>query len=114
SALQLRIEAISTALANGDSDALQANHASVIEVIKALDEGQLRVASQHDDQWQTHAWIKEAILMFFRISEMAMTEVGPFIYYDKIPLKRNYERLKVRVVPPATARFGSFMEPGVV
>src|SRR5205823_13237727 len=37
-----------------------------------------------------------------------------FIYHDKIPLKTNYKQLKVRVVPPATARFGSFMEAGVV
>jgi 2,3,4,5-tetrahydropyridine-2-carboxylate N-succinyltransferase len=41
-------------------------------------------------------------------------EVGPFLYHDKIPLKRNYKELNVRVVPPATARYGSFMEPGVV
>ena len=45
---------------------------------------------------------------------MKTYEVGPFEYFDKIPLKKNYAELKVRAVPPATARYGSFMEPGVV
>src|SRR5690348_17763303 len=45
---------------------------------------------------------------------MEAIEVGPYQYLDKIPLKRNYAELGVRVVPPATARFGSFLSRGVV
>src|SRR2546430_9388197 len=45
---------------------------------------------------------------------MEPQEVGPFEYHDKIPLKRDYERLGVRVVPPAVARYGSYLSPGVV
>jgi len=45
---------------------------------------------------------------------MEPEEVGPFAYHDKIPLKTNYDELGVRVVPPATARFGAFLARGVV
>jgi 2,3,4,5-tetrahydropyridine-2,6-dicarboxylate N-succinyltransferase len=45
---------------------------------------------------------------------MEPREVGPFEYHDKIPLKQGYEQLGVRVVPPATARYGAFLSPGVV
>ncbi|NBQ53682.1 MAG: 2,3,4,5-tetrahydropyridine-2,6-dicarboxylate N-succinyltransferase, partial [Proteobacteria bacterium] len=88
--------------------------------------GELRVASPvagHDvdgtagdpkGSWTTHAWIKQAILLYFKYSPMAQIDVGPFVYHDKIPLKSNYRELKVRVVPPAVARYGSFMEPGVI
>ena len=62
----------------------------------------------------THEERRQAILDFFRLRKMEPIEVGPFEYHDKIPLKRDYERLGVRVVPPATARYGSFLSPGVV
>src|SRR5256886_12791548 len=45
---------------------------------------------------------------------MEPQEVGPFEYHDKIPLKHDYEKLGVRVVPPAVARYGAFLSPGVV
>lgn len=112
--LQQQIESLQTALDKGDTKALEHGAATVRAVIAALDEGHLRVAEPQGDTWITHAWVKQAILMFFRTAPMEQMEVGPFVYYDKIPLKRNFEQLKVRVVPPATARFGSFMEPGVI
>lgn len=113
--LRTQIEAMSAALDNGNATALNDGQAYVIETIKALDRGIIRVASPlPNGQWETHAWIKQAILLYFRITEMQEEKLGPFTYYDKIPLKRNFKDLKVRVVPPATARFGSFMEAGVV
>jgi 2,3,4,5-tetrahydropyridine-2,6-dicarboxylate N-succinyltransferase len=45
---------------------------------------------------------------------MEPIELGPFEYHDKIPLKRDYGALGVRVVPPAVARYGSFLSKGVV
>jgi 2,3,4,5-tetrahydropyridine-2,6-dicarboxylate N-succinyltransferase len=57
---------------------------------------------------------QRAILEYFRLRELEPREVGPFEYLDKIPLKHGYERLGVRVVPPATARYGAFLSPGVV
>ncbi len=87
---------------------------TVFEVISLLDQGKLRVASQEKDDWVTEAWLKEAVLLFFRTSSLTTMHAGPFEYYDKIPLKTNYADQKVRVVPPACARFGSFLEEGVI
>lgn len=113
-ALERDIGAIEKALSAGQAQALQEGGAAIRATLEALDQGLLRVCSQVDGEWRTHAWIKQAILLYFRLAEMQTIEVGPFVYHDKIPLKKNYAALKVRVVPPATARFGSFMEPGVV
>ena len=83
-------------------------------MIAALDRGELRVAAPDDDDWRVNEETQEAILEYFRLRQMEPQEVGPFEYHDKIPLKRNYEKLGVRVVPPAVARYGSFLSPGVV
>lgn len=112
--LENEIAQIEKDLSEGRSQALQDGRAAIEAVIQKLDEGELRVCTPNDGKWTTHAWIKSAILLYFRLSAMQTYEVGPFVYHDKIPLKTNYERLKVRVVPPATARYGTFMEPGVV
>jgi len=86
----------------------------VEELIGALDRGELRVAEPDGDDWRVNPEAQEAILEYFRVRELEPQEVGPFEYLDKIPLKRNYEKLGVRVVPPAVARYGSFLSPGVV
>ena len=87
---------------------------SVEETIAALDRGEIRVAERVDGEWRVNEEAKQAILDYFRIREMEPIEVGPFEYLDKIPLKHDYARLGVRVVPPATARYGSFLSQGVV
>ena len=86
----------------------------VEEVIAALDRGETRVAEPLDGEWRVNEEAQRAILAYFRLRELEPREVGPFEYHDKIPLKRGYERLGVRVVPPATARYGAFLSPGVV
>jgi 2,3,4,5-tetrahydropyridine-2-carboxylate N-succinyltransferase len=88
---------------------------AVEETIAALDRGELRVATPPADEggdWTTHAWIKEAILLYFAVRKMERTSVGPYEFHDKIPLKRDIGA--VRIVPPGVARYGSFLEPGVV
>jgi 2,3,4,5-tetrahydropyridine-2-carboxylate N-succinyltransferase len=87
---------------------------AVRATLKLLDEGQVRVATKLNEEWVVNEWVKKAVLLFFAISKMESIEVGPFQYEDKIPLKKNYKELGVRVVPPATARYGSFMEKGVI
>jgi 2,3,4,5-tetrahydropyridine-2-carboxylate N-succinyltransferase len=52
--------------------------------------------------------------LLFKVSGMETVEAGPFEYVDKIPLKRDYENRGVRVVPGASARWGSYQAPGVV
>ena len=84
------------------------------ETIAALDRGELRVAEPDGDDWIVHGEVQEAILDYFRSRKMEPREVGPFEYHDKIPLKSGYEELGVRVVPPAVARYGSYLSPGVV
>jgi len=86
----------------------------VEELIAALDRGETRVAERVDGDWRVNGEAQRAILEYFRLRKMEAREVGPFEYHDKIPLKQGYEQLGVRVVPPATARYGAFLSPGVV
>ena len=83
-------------------------------MIAALDRGEVRVAEPDGDGWRVNAEVQAAILDYFRLRQMEPREVGPFEYHDKIPLKTGYEELGVRVVPPATARYGAFLSRGVV
>jgi 2,3,4,5-tetrahydropyridine-2-carboxylate N-succinyltransferase len=87
---------------------------SVEETIAALDRGEIRVAERVDGDWRVNEEAKQAILDYFGLRQLEPQEVGPFEYLDKIPLKHDYARLGVRVVPPATARYGSFLSEGVV
>src|SRR5580693_105412 len=91
--------------------------AAVEDTVAALDRGELRVASPPDTEggaWTTHAWVKEAILLFFALRQMEKITIGPFEFHDKIPLKRDLPAAGVRVVPPGVARYGSFLERGVI
>ena len=96
----------------------QAEYADAVdETIGLLDRGELRVAEPGptpSDDWIVHAWVKQAILLYFGKSKLETIEVGPYEYYDKIPLKRGWAEAGVRVVPPATARRGAFIERGAV
>lgn len=91
-----------------------ADGVAVEEVIDALDRGVLRVAEPRDGAWVVHEWVKQAILLYFRIRPLETQQVGCFEFRDRIPLKRDYEHQQVRVVPHAVCRRGAFLEPGVV
>ena len=88
--------------------------AAVEEAVAMLDRGELRVAEPDGDDWTVNEWAKKAVLLYFRVRDLTTTEVGPFEYHDRLPLKAGYEAAGVRVVPPATARFGAYLSPGVV
>lgn len=87
---------------------------TIREVISLLDKGILRVAEPTEAGWKVNDWVKKAVILYFPIQQMETIEVGPFEFYDKIPLKRNYKELGVRVVPHAIAREGAFLQKGVV
>jgi len=87
---------------------------AVEATLAELDAGRLRVAEKRDGEWVTHGWIQQAISLYFRLRPSATLEVGPFEFHDKVPLKRDLAARGVRVVPPGVARYGSFLEPGVV
>lgn len=99
-------------LAPGDRDAA----AVVDEAIDLLDRGEARVAELDAGTGEpvVHQWCKRAILLLFRLRQMETMEVGPFEFADKLPLKRNYAAAGVRAVPGASARWGSFLDRGVV
>lgn len=87
---------------------------AVREVVRQLNAGELRVAEPTEGGWKVNDWVKKAVILYFPIQEMKTIEVGPFEFYDKIPLKNNYAELGVRVVPHAIARHGSFVAKGVI
>ncbi len=87
---------------------------SIKEVINLLDTGKIRVAEPENGEWKVNQWVKKAVILYFPASVMETINVGPFEFYDKIPLKSNYEELGVRVVPHAIARHGAYLEKGVI
>jgi 2,3,4,5-tetrahydropyridine-2,6-dicarboxylate N-succinyltransferase len=90
--------------------------ATVNEAIELLDTGQARVAEVDASSGEVvvHDWLKKSILMLFSLRGMETNEYGPFEYADKLPLKRDFAAAGVRVVPGASARWGSFLSRGVV
>lgn len=94
--------------------ASSAHQDAVRETVAMLDAGHIRVATPEGANWQTHEWVKKAVLLYFPIQKMETIEVGPFEFHDKIPLKKNYASLGVRVVPHAVARYGSFIQKGAI
>lgn len=105
------LSARSSELTTDDQDAL----AVVSEAIDLLDRGEARVAEiDASGEVVVHEWLKLAILLLFKLRSMEVRDVGPFEYADKLPLKSGYEKSGVRVVPGASARWGSFLDRGVV
>jgi 2,3,4,5-tetrahydropyridine-2,6-dicarboxylate N-succinyltransferase len=89
--------------------------AAIRAVIEQLDKGKLRVAEPlGNSKWQANEWVKKAVILYFPIQQMETIEVGPFEFFDKIPLKKDYASQGVRAVPHAIARYGAFMEKGVI
>ena len=98
---------------NGDVE-LNAAVDAVSATIAELDRGEIRVADKRDGEWVVNQWVKRAILLYFRITEITTVGVGPFEYHDKIPTKTGLKEAGIRVVPPGVVRYGAFCEPGVV
>ncbi|MBR8534760.1 2,3,4,5-tetrahydropyridine-2,6-dicarboxylate N-succinyltransferase [Carboxylicivirga sediminis] len=94
------------------------NNPATVEAIKTvieqLDKGEIRVAEPQGDEWIVNEWVKKAVILYFPTQQMETIEVGPFEFHDKIALKNNYKELGVRVVPHAVARYGSYLQSGVV
>lgn len=87
---------------------------TIREIIEFLDKGNLRVAEPSNKGWIVNEWIKKAVIMYFPIQKMEVSEAGPLEFHDKIPLKKDYKSLGIRVVPHAVARYGAFISPGVI
>lgn len=87
---------------------------AVREVLEQLDKGHLRTAEPQGTGWQVNEWVKKAVLLYFPIQQMEKLETGMFEFHDKIPLKKGFDKLGVRVVPHALARYGAYVSKGVV
>jgi len=95
-------------------DSGEVDREAVEAALEHLDKGTLRVAEPVDGGWVVHAWLKQAILLYFRMAEMKTGHYGPYEFHDKIPLKTDLAAQGVRVVPPGTVRYGAHLERGCV
>ncbi len=93
---------------------------AVEQAMRLLDSGQARVAEKTSGEWVVNQWLKMAVLLSFRLHDNQVMRTGAINYYDKVPLKytdynsTQFREGGVRVVPPATARRGSYIAPGAV
>lgn len=87
---------------------------AIEDTIDLLDKGSLRVAEPVLDRWHVNDWVKKAVILYFPICKMETFSSGPMEFHDKIPLKKDYAKLGVRVVPHGIARYGSFLAKGVI
>jgi len=92
---------------------------AVDEVLTRLEEGRLRVAEPADADWRVNTWVKQAILLHFRITWNRVMRGSTRNYFDKVELRFRdagdaVEDCGARVVPPATVRQGAFIGKDVV
>ncbi len=93
---------------------------AVSRVLAELNSGRLRVAEKTAAGWVTHQWVKKAVLLSFRLHDNQLMRSGDLHFYDKVETKfsrlgeQEMRATGVRVVPPAVARHGCYLAPGVV
>jgi 2,3,4,5-tetrahydropyridine-2-carboxylate N-succinyltransferase len=111
----MNIEKFENRVENIDLDNITQDDVDLIkEIIQKLDNGEIRVVEKIDNEWVVNEWVKKSISLYFTIQNLKVIESGDVIYFDKLEPKKNYESLKIRVVPPGIVRYGAFCEPGVV
>ncbi len=108
------IEIINNAWENRELLKDSSVQSTIREVIELMDKGKLRVIEPTESGWKLNEWVKKAVIMYFPIQKMEVLETGIFEFHDKIPLKRGFQELGVRVVPHGIARYGSYVARGVV
>jgi 2,3,4,5-tetrahydropyridine-2-carboxylate N-succinyltransferase len=93
---------------------------AVLAAIDLLDSGKARVAEKINGAWETHQWLKKAVLLYFRIHDNEIIPAEFTQFFDKVPLKFNdlskeaFSATGVRVVPHAIARKGAHIEPNTI
>lgn len=87
---------------------------AIRQVVDLLDKGELRTAYPENGKWIVNEWVKKAVILYFPIQKMKKIVSGVFEYHDKIALKKDFDKLGVRVVPDGIARYGSYLAPGVI
>jgi 2,3,4,5-tetrahydropyridine-2,6-dicarboxylate N-succinyltransferase len=108
-------ETINILYASNDASTINAQSATIAEVIDLLDTGKLCVVTKNDDAtWTVNEWVKKAILLYFRTQKMETISAPPFTFVDKIPLKKWNGTEGVRVVPHALVRKGAYIHEGAI
>ncbi|WP_343154456.1 2,3,4,5-tetrahydropyridine-2,6-dicarboxylate N-succinyltransferase [Buchnera aphidicola] len=93
---------------------------AITYIISLLNKGEMRISEKKDNTWITHQWLKKAILLYIYCTKNNVFLGKNTNYYDKIQLKYNkytqkdFEKDKVRIVPPATIRYGAFVNCNTV
>jgi 2,3,4,5-tetrahydropyridine-2,6-dicarboxylate N-succinyltransferase len=93
---------------------------AIAETIHALNTGELRVAQPAGSGWKVNTWLKQAVLLSFRIHANQVIQHGAVTCYDKVDLRftdytaNDFAQAKIRVVPGAIVRSGSYVGPNVV
>jgi 2,3,4,5-tetrahydropyridine-2,6-dicarboxylate N-succinyltransferase len=105
---------IEQAWADAAGEATAPARAGVERAIALLDAGEIRVAEKIAGEWVVNGWVQMAILLYFRQHEAIESQAGPLRFRDRVPVKQDLAARGVRVVPPGTARYGSFLEPDTV
>ncbi|HZB63587.1 MAG TPA: 2,3,4,5-tetrahydropyridine-2,6-dicarboxylate N-succinyltransferase [Microvirga sp.] len=95
---------------------------AVEQALRLLDSGKARVAEKAGDEWQVHQWLKKAVLLSFRLNDMAVIKGGPgeAVWWDKVSSKFDgwsdpeFKAAGFRAVPNCVVRRGAYIAPGVV
>lgn len=93
---------------------------AVDQVLAGLDNGSLRVAEKKSGSWIVNQWVKKAVLLSFALSDNRVIEGGFTNYHDKVNSKfahldkAGFDKIGARIVPPAMARYGCYIAPGVI
>ena len=87
---------------------------AIRQAIKLLDSGEEKICTCENGEWITHQWLKQAILLYFKIQSMRVMNVGEMSFVDKIPLKKWSGHEGVRVVPHALVREGAHVASGAI
>ncbi len=109
--LETQIEQLS---ANPPKTFTDSEAQAIQNVIQGLDSGSLRVAESLHGEWKVNAWVKKAILLYFRLQNSSLIESGDINFFDKVPPKKWTGQEGVRVVPTAIVRYGSYVESGAI
>jgi 2,3,4,5-tetrahydropyridine-2-carboxylate N-succinyltransferase len=114
--LQPVVEAAWDARGELDEARTRALRPALDHVLDELETGRLRVAERDGrGVWKVHAWIKQAILLYFRAHEAQMMDGGPMTAFDKVPLRFSgadesaFRDTGARIVPGALVRRGAFI-----
>ena len=96
---------------------------AIDETLDALDSGAVRVAEKGHNGWTVNQWLKKAVLLSFRIYDMAPIPGGPgadTAWFDKVPSKfagwdeARFRAAGFRAVPNCTVRRSAYLAPGVI